>query len=99
MQLCSENYALILCLFLHIYSSCGQLLSPCLASSLSCAILSQVGLLEVLMTYLGSSGYFLARGPVLLSGCSSEKLMLTGSLECTACLAWFYTLSVYTLPP
>jgi hypothetical protein len=30
------------------------------------------------MTYLGSFGYFLARGPVLLNGCSSEKQMLTG---------------------
>jgi hypothetical protein len=30
------------------------------------------------MTYLGSFGYFLARGSVLLNGCSSEKQMLTG---------------------
>jgi hypothetical protein len=66
------------CLFLHIYSSCGQLLSPCLASSLSCVILSQVDLLEVPVTYLGSFGCFLLRGPVLLNSCSSEKLILTG---------------------
>jgi hypothetical protein len=31
-----------------------------LDSSLSCAILSQAGLLEVPVTYLGSLGYFLA---------------------------------------
>jgi hypothetical protein len=37
-----------------------------------------MSLLEVPVTYLGSFGYFLARGPVLLNGCSSEKLMLTG---------------------
>jgi hypothetical protein len=63
---------------LRIYPSCGQLLFPCLASSLSCAILSQVGLLEVPTTYLGSLGYFLARGLVLLNGCSSEMVMLNG---------------------
>jgi hypothetical protein len=40
--------------------------------------MSQVGLLEVLTTNLGSFDYFLTRGPVLLNGCSSEKLMLTG---------------------
>jgi hypothetical protein len=33
---------------LHIYPSCGQLLSSCLASSLSCAILSQAGRLMYL---------------------------------------------------
>jgi hypothetical protein len=75
------------CLFLHIYSSCGQLLSPCLVSSSSCVILSQVDLLEVPVTYLGSFGYFLIRDPVLLNSCSSEKLILTGGPECTACLA------------
>jgi hypothetical protein len=69
---------LIVCLFLHIYPSCGQLLSPCLASSLRCTILSQAGLLEVPMTYLESFGYFLARGPMLPNDCSSEKLMLMG---------------------
>jgi hypothetical protein len=52
------------------------------------AILSQVGSLEVPATYLGSLGYFLARGPVLLNGCSSEKLMLDGGgLEFAVCLA------------
>jgi hypothetical protein len=37
-----------------------------------------VGLVEVPATYLGSIGYFLAQGPVLLNGCSSKKLMLMG---------------------
>jgi hypothetical protein len=45
------------------------------------------GLLEVPMNYLGSLGYFLAQGPVLLNGYSPEKLMLMGSPECAACLA------------
>jgi hypothetical protein len=72
--------------FLHIYPSCGQLLSPYLTSGLSCAILSQAGLLEVPATYLGSFGYFLARGPVLLNGFSSEKLILIGGPKCTTYL-------------
>jgi hypothetical protein len=66
---------------------------------MSCAILSQAGLLKVLATYLGSLGYFLARGLVLPNDCSSEKLMLLGGPECAACLAWSRTLSVCTLPP
>jgi hypothetical protein len=51
-----------------------------------------MGLLEVPATYLGSFGYFLARGPVLLNGCSSEKLMLMGGgggTEGTTCLTGF----------
>jgi hypothetical protein len=64
------NFMSIFCVFLP---SCGQLLSPCPATSLSCAILSQAGLLEVHATYLGSLDYFLGQGPVLPNGCSSEK--------------------------
>jgi hypothetical protein len=56
-------------------SSGGTTSSLCLAL-LSCAILSQVGLLEVPVTYLESLSYFLAQGPVLLNDCSSKKLML-----------------------
>jgi hypothetical protein len=41
-------------------------LFPYLTYSSSCVILSQAGLLEVSMTYLGSLGYFLAWGLVLL---------------------------------
>jgi hypothetical protein len=85
--------------FLHIYHSCDQLLFPCLATSLSCAILSQVCLLKVHVTYLRSLGYFLARDPVLPNGCSSKKLMLNGGPECATYLAWSCILSVYTLPP
>jgi hypothetical protein len=70
-----QFYVYFFCVFLP---SCGQFLSLCSTSSLSCVILSQAGLLEVSVTYLGSLGYFLARGPVLLNGCSSEKLMLNG---------------------
>jgi hypothetical protein len=65
----------VFCVFLP---SCGQSLSLCPASSSSCAILSQPGLLEVPATNLGSVGYFLAWGPVLPNGCSLEKLMLNG---------------------
>jgi hypothetical protein len=35
---------------------------PCLASSSSCVVLSQVGLIEVRAIYLRSLGYFLACG-------------------------------------
>jgi hypothetical protein len=58
-------------------SSRGAPCSLCLAC-LSCSILSQVGLLEVLAAYLGSLGYFLARGLLLLNGYSLERLMLMG---------------------
>jgi hypothetical protein len=37
-----------------------------------------MGLLEVPAAYLGSLDYFLARGLLLLNGCSSKRLMLTG---------------------
>jgi hypothetical protein len=50
------------------------------------------------VTYLESFVYFLTRDPVLLNDYSLEKLMLTEGPECTACLAWFHTLSVCTLP-
>jgi hypothetical protein len=78
-----RNYVhrIVLQFYVYFYvflPSCGQLLSLCSTSSLSCVILSQTGLLEVSVTYLGSLGYFLARGPVLLNGCSLEKLMLNG---------------------
>jgi hypothetical protein len=62
-------------------------LFPYLAFSSSCAILSQAGLLKVPVAYLGSLGYFLARGLLLLNGCSSERLMLMGGPYCVACLA------------
>jgi hypothetical protein len=56
-------------------------------------------MLEVPVTYLEFLGHFLARGLVLMNNRSSEKLMLMGGLECAACLAWFCTLSMCTLPP
>jgi hypothetical protein len=62
--------------FFIFLPSYGQSLSLCPASSSSCAILSQVGLLEVPVTNLGSLGYFLAWGPVFSNDCSSKKLML-----------------------
>jgi hypothetical protein len=37
-----------------------------------------VGLLKVPVTYLGSLGYFVPRGPVLMNDYSLEKLMLNG---------------------
>jgi hypothetical protein len=60
---------------------------------------SQVGLLEVPTVYLKFCGYFFAREFVLPNDYPSEKLVLMGGPECAACLAWFYTLSVCTLPP
>jgi hypothetical protein len=53
-------------------------LSPCLAFSSSCAILTPAALLEVPAAYLGSLGYFLAWGLLLLNGCSLGRLMIMG---------------------
>jgi hypothetical protein len=64
--------------FCIVLPSCGQLLFLYPASYPSCAILSQTGLLEVIASYLGSFGYFLAQGHVLSNGYASEKLMLMG---------------------
>jgi hypothetical protein len=64
--------------FCIVLPSCGQLLFLCPDSYPSCATLSQAGLLEVPTSYLGSFGYFLARGPVLSNGYPSEKQMLMG---------------------
>jgi hypothetical protein len=50
-------------------------------------------------TNLGYVGYFHAWGPVLPNGYTSEKLMLNEGAECAVCLAWFYIINVYTLPP
>jgi hypothetical protein len=77
----------------------GQLLFLCPASCPSYATLSQAGLLEIPVSYLGSFGYFPARGPVLPNGYPSEKVMLMGGPEYVAYLTWFHTLSVCTLPP
>jgi hypothetical protein len=73
--------------FCVVLPSCGQSLSLCPASSSSCAILSQAGLLDVLATNLGSLDYFLAWGPVLLNGCSMEKLMLNGGFRVCSLLS------------
>jgi hypothetical protein len=90
------NFMSIFCVFLP---SCGQLLYLCSASSSNCAILSHASLLVVSATNLGYVGYFHAWGPVLPNGYTSEKLMLNEGAECAVCLAWFYIISVYTLPP
>jgi hypothetical protein len=50
----------------------------CFASCSSCATLSQAGLFEVPVTYLGSLGYFPAWGPVLPYGRPSKRLLLKG---------------------
>jgi hypothetical protein len=55
---------------LHFLTLMWSVAFLCLASSLSCAILSQKGLLEVPVTYLRSLGYYLARGLVLVNGYS-----------------------------
>jgi hypothetical protein len=48
------------------------------------------------VTYLGSLGYFLARGPVFPNGYSSEKLMLNGrSRVCSLLSLIFYPKNVY----
>jgi hypothetical protein len=48
------------------------------------------------VTYLGSLGYFLARGPELSNDCSSEKLMLYGgSRVCSLLRLVLYPKRVY----
>jgi hypothetical protein len=64
--------------FLHFLTIMWLIAFLCLASSSSYALLSQTSLLEVPMTYLGSLGYYLARGLMLLNDYSSKKLMLYG---------------------
>jgi hypothetical protein len=82
--------------FLACLSLMCQLPFPYLATSSRCAILSHVGLFEVPATYLGSIGYFLARGPVLPNGCSLEKLMLNkGSRVCIILSLVLYPKHVY----
>jgi hypothetical protein len=66
-------------------------LFSCLAFSLSCAILSQTGLLEVPTAYRGSLGYFLTWSLLFLNGYSLKRLMLTGDPKCATCLAWLKT--------
>jgi hypothetical protein len=103
-SLCLTLYAIIfieLCFnFMSIFAYLSLMWSvnfPYLTASLSCAILSQANPLEVPATYLGSLGYFLARGPVLPNGCSSEKLMLKGggSTVCNLVSPVLYPKHVY----
>jgi hypothetical protein len=103
-SLCLTLYAIMfieLCFnFMSVFyvflPSCGQSLSLCAASSSSCAILLQAGLLEVPVTNLGSLCYFLAWGSVLPNGCSSEKIMLNGgSKVCSLLSLVLYPKRVY----
>jgi hypothetical protein len=71
----------------------------CLASSPSCAILSQTDLLEVPVTYLGSLSYFSAWGLMLANGCPSERPMLIGGPVCATCLVRSRILSIHTSTP
>jgi hypothetical protein len=96
--LCNYVYRIVLQFYVSFayLSIMWSVLFPCLASSLSCAILSQAGLLEIPTTYLGSLGYFLARGLVLLNGCSSEMVMLNGgSRVCSLLSLVLYPKHVY----
>jgi hypothetical protein len=59
------QFYVFLCLFTpHVVGS----IFPYPVLGTCCAIQLQVGLLEVPTTYLGSLGYFLARGLLLLNG-------------------------------
>jgi hypothetical protein len=71
----------------------------CLAFSSSCAILSQADLFEVPTAYRGSLGYFFFSESIVAEWLLLRKANANGGLECAACLAWFHTLSLYTLPP
>jgi hypothetical protein len=98
--ICNYVHRIVLQFYVYLFyiflPSCGQSLSLCPASSSSCTILSQAGLLEVPATNLSSIGYFLTWGPVLLNGCSSEKLMLNGgSRVCSLLSLVLYLKCVY----
>jgi hypothetical protein len=55
---------------------------------LSYAILSLEGLIEVPVFCVGSRGYLLGQGSVLLNSCPLERLIAKwGCSECAACLA------------
>jgi hypothetical protein len=98
---CNYVHRIVLQFYVCLYALIPHVVSnlfPYLAFSLSCAILSQAVLLKVPVAYLGSFGYFLAQGLLLLNGCSSKRLILTGVPECAICLAWFRTLSLCTFP-
>jgi hypothetical protein len=75
---CIYVYKIVLQFYICFCTFIISYLFSCLAFSSSCVILSQVGLLEVHAAYRGSLSYFLARSLLLLNGCSSERLMLTG---------------------
>jgi hypothetical protein len=65
-------------MFLHFITLMWSVAFLCLAPYPSCATLSQVGLFEVPMIYLGSLGYFTAWGPVLANSYPSKRLLLMG---------------------
>jgi hypothetical protein len=103
-SLCLALYAIMfieLCfnfmpVFYIFLPSRGRSLSFCPASSSSCTILSHGGLIEVHTTNLGSFSYFLARGPLLLNGCPSKKLILNGgSRVCSLLRLVMYPKRVY----
>jgi hypothetical protein len=74
-------------MFLHFLTLMWSIVFLCLASCLSYATLSQAGMFEVPVTYLGFLGYFVAWGPVLPDGHPSKRLLLMGGPVCLAYLA------------
>jgi hypothetical protein len=86
-------------MFLHFLTLMWSVAFLCLASCLSYAVLSHVGLSEVPVTYLGSLGYFPAWGPELPDGRPSESLLVVGGPVCATSLAWSCILIVHTPPP
>jgi hypothetical protein len=78
---CIYIHKIVLQFYVCFYTFIPHVLNylfSCLIFSLSYAILSPVGLLEVPAAYQGSLAYFLAQSLLLLNGCSSERLMLMG---------------------
>jgi hypothetical protein len=92
-ELCFNFMYVFFCIFIpHVVSY----FFPYLTTSLSWTILSQVGLLEIPMTYMGSLDYFLAQGLVLPDDCSSKRLMLNeGSRVCSLLSLILYPKRVY----
>jgi hypothetical protein len=81
-------------MFLHLLTLMWSIAFLYLASCPSYVTLSQAGLFELPVTYLGSLGYFSTWGLVLLDGCPLKRLLLMGGPVCAACLAWSHTQSM-----
>jgi hypothetical protein len=86
-------------MFLHSLTLMWPIAFLYLASCSIYATLSQAGLFQVPVTYLGSLRLFSYLGSRAARWPPLRKAIANGGLVCVACLAWSCTLSVHTTPP